>query len=328
MKPTPKIAMVGAGISGLSCARALADQGCEITIFEKSRGVGGRMATRRLDGGISLDHGAQYFTARDERFLQHVKSWQQQGLVEKWAGRIVSLTKGVAEPSTTQIDRYVGVPGMTSIARHLSQGLAIQGDTRVARLVRQASQWELISDKEVSLGTFDHVLSCAPPVQTADLFREHTPLTKTIASVQMHPCWAVMLQLAKPLDVPFDGAFVQESSLGWIARNSSKPQRKADVETWVLHATPAWSTEHLELSPDAALALLLPALAEATGIAIDPPVYASAHRWRYSIPASTFPEAALWDAANGLGACGDWCGGARIEGAFLSGQALATKVLP
>lgn len=326
-KPMPKVAMIGAGISGLICARMLADQGSEITLFEKSRGVGGRMATRRVNDGVSFDHGAQYFTARDDRFLQQVNTWEREGLVEKWNGRIVSLTRGVVDDSVARIDRYVGVPGMTSIARKLSQGLTVRNETRVGKLIKQSSQWELRSDQDAMLGMFDVVLSCAPPMQTGELFAGHTDLVEKISSVQMLPCWAMMLQLLQPLEVSFDGAFVQESTLGWIARNSSKPQRNADLATWVMHATPAWSTEHLELSPDEVRPLMMAAFGEATHCEIDTPFYTAPHRWRYSIPACTLSDTALWDATSGLGASGDWCGGPRVEGAFLSGVALAERVM-
>lgn len=320
----PKIALIGAGISGLACASKLRASGCEIMIFEKSRGVGGRIATRRGEEGLTYDHGAQYFTARDPRFLSAVESWQVLGLVEKWNGLFVSLTRGVTQSLETETDRYVGVPGMTSFARHLSKGMAIAGETRVGSIRRSDDQWEVVSDREVSLGHFDWVLSCAPPLQTGEIFRGHTSLTEKIDTVQMQPCWAIMLELSQPSHIPFDGAFVQESTLSWIARNSSKPQRRATPETWVLHASPEWSQENLEQPAEVVKETLLAAFHEATGHVTTGK--ATAHRWRYSRPATPLTESFLLDSANKLGACGDWCNGSRVEGAFLSGQALAEQL--
>lgn len=323
-KPMPKIAMVGAGISGLICARMLADQGCEITLFEKSRGVGGRMATRRGEEGLTFDHGAQYFTARDPQFLSAIESWQRLGLVEKWNGLIVSLTRSITQPLETETDRYVGVPGMTSVARHLSKGMAIAGETRVGSIRRSEAQWEVVSDREVSLGHFDWVLSCAPPLQTGEMFRGHTSMVYRIDTVQMQPCWAVMLELSQPSNIPFDGAFVHDSPLSWIARNSSKPQRRPLPETWILHASPTWSQEHLEQPAEEVKETLLAAFHDATGFVTTGK--ATLHRWRYSRPATALTEGFLLDPEMKLGACGDWCGGSRVEGAYLSGVSLAEQV--
>ncbi|MGV3608516.1 MAG: NAD(P)/FAD-dependent oxidoreductase [Planctomycetaceae bacterium] len=320
----PKIALIGAGISGLACASKLRAIGCEIMIFEKSRGVGGRIATRRGEEGLTFDHGAQYFTARDPQFLSAVESWQALGLVEKWQGQIVSLTRGTAEPLETETDRYVGVPGMTSFARHLSKGMAIAGETRVGSIRRSDGHWEVMSDREVSLGHFDWVHSCAPPLQTGEIFRGHTSLTEKTDRVQMQPCWAILLELSQPSNIPYDGAFVQESPLSWIARNSSKPQRRTSPETWVLHASPEWSQENLEQPADEVKESLLAAFHEATGHVTTGK--ATAHRWRYSRPATSLTESYLLDSANKLGACGDWCNGSRVEGAFLSGLALAEQL--
>jgi predicted NAD/FAD-dependent oxidoreductase len=90
----PTVAVIGSGLSGLSCERTLADHGFTVTVFEKSRGVGGRMATRRAEDNLSFDHGAQYFTARDSRFKRYVDSWLHDAIVAPWTGRIVVLEEG------------------------------------------------------------------------------------------------------------------------------------------------------------------------------------------------------------------------------------------
>jgi predicted NAD/FAD-dependent oxidoreductase len=119
----PTVAVVGAGISGLTCARTLADYGLPVTVFEKSRGVGGRMATRRSDNVAAFDHGAQYFTVRDERFQNCVDSWQHAGLVQRWTGRIVSLHDQDTEQDKSSTARFVACPGMNAICRHLAERL-------------------------------------------------------------------------------------------------------------------------------------------------------------------------------------------------------------
>lgn len=141
----------------------------------------------------------------------------------------------------------------------------------------------------------------------------------------MNGCSAVLLGLDAPLEVHFDGAFVNEGPLSWIARNRSKPGRQ--TETWVLHASCAWTEQHLESEPDRVSDRLVEAFQAVAGVKILAPVEMQAHRWRYAIPAETLSEPCLFDGLLALALCGDWCGGPRIEGAFLSGSAAASRIL-
>jgi hypothetical protein len=174
----PTVAVVGAGISGLSCARTLADHGLPVTVFEKSRGVGGRMATRRSDNGAAFDHGAQYFTVRDERFQNCVDSWQHAGLVQRWTGRIVSLHDQNTEQDKSSTARFVACPGMNAICRHLAENLDVRTNTRVAPPTRCQGKW-LVSDETGSeLGRYDVVIVSAPAPQAGELLQGSTHLAR------------------------------------------------------------------------------------------------------------------------------------------------------
>ena len=166
----PTVAVVGAGISGLTCARTLADHGLPVTVFEKSRGVGGHMATRRSDNGAAFDHGAQYFTVRDKRFQNCVDSWQHAGLVQRWNGRIVSRHDQNTEQDKSSTARFVACPGMNAICRHLAENLDIRTNTRVALPTRCQGKW-LVSDATGSeLGRYDVVIAPTEPLPDRYLF--------------------------------------------------------------------------------------------------------------------------------------------------------------
>jgi predicted NAD/FAD-dependent oxidoreductase len=137
-----------------------------------------------------------------------------------------------------------------------------------------------------------------------------------------------MLQLAQSAEVPFDGCFVNEGPLRWVARNSSKPGRPA-AEGWVLHASGEWTADHVDATPGdvlqaltAAFAALVPAVATEGAI-----VHGAAHRWLYSQAEIPLKEGFLWSSADGLGVAGDWLNGSRVEGAWLSGVRLAERIL-
>ncbi len=325
--PIPKVAVIGAGISGLMCARTLADHGCDVSVFEKSRGVSGRMSTRRVDDSLSFDHGAQYFTARDDRFKRYVESWMHDGLVQTWDGRIVVLEKGVVKAEKAGDNRYVAVPGMSSIGKHIASDLRVHLETLVATPEIQNDKWLLTTDGGDKLGQFDVVVVAVPSHQAAPLLTDAPELANQAGSVKMHGCWALMLAFEESLNLDFDGAFVHQSPLSWIARNSSKAGRDGESETWVAHAAAEWTERHLEVSPEEIKPLLIGEFWNAVGRTRTDPIYSTVHRWRFAIPQEPLTTDCLFDDERRIGACGDWCGGPRVEGAFLSGMALAGRIL-
>lgn len=321
------VAIIGAGIAGLTCAKKLVDNGINVTLFEKSRGVGGRMSTRRTPDQERFDHGAQYFTARDERFKAVVDTWLRADVVAPWNGRFVKLSDGEISVEDRNTTRYVGVPGMSSVCRHMATGLQIYLNTKVLPPERRGTRWHLRCQDQIDRGEFDCVISSAPASQTAGLLCAASELQHEADSVIMHGCWAAMLSFDRPLKLGFEGAFIEKSPLAWIACNSSKPRRDHGSETWVLHGAPDWSEEHMGDSPEHTLDKLTTAFFKATGQEHVRPNFSTCHRWRYAIPASPLDTPYLFEPALRLGACGDWCGGPRVEGAFLSGMAMADRIM-
>jgi predicted NAD/FAD-dependent oxidoreductase len=336
-----RIAVIGAGLSGLAAARALADQRHRVVVFEKSRGCGGRAATRRAstavsagsESRLSFDHGAQYFTARDPRFWRRVAAWAERGLIAPWEGRIAAFDGGSVEPAGRDATRWVGVPGMSALGRALATGLEVRLETRVAAPRRRAGTWQLSDETGGDLGRFDVVIASAPAPQSAELLMDAPRLAAQAACVDYTPCWTLMLAFTDALALPFDGVFVNQGPLRWIARDSSKPGRSGLAGTsdcWVLHAEPRWTRKHLNDPREQVETALLEAFATlvvAAGSSLPAVNWRQSHSWLYALVETPLEEGCLWDPKLGLGACGDWCLGARVEGAWLSGEALAGRVL-
>lgn len=322
------IACIGAGLAGLICARTLTDHGLNVTLFDKSRSVGGRTANRRGDGGWSCDHGAQYFTVRDRRLAKYAHSWHEDGVIDLWQGRVIELRNGEVLDKERPQPRWVGTPAMNSLARHLAGGLTIQFETQVTHTQQNADGlYEIIAQDGTSHGTFDAVLYNLPAPQIKPIIPNDCSWRARLDSIEFAPCWAVMLAFESMFDVPFDGAFINEGPLRWIARDSSKPQRHGRFDTWVLHASPEWSHANYDQEPEKIIAGLCDALRQATGHDLPDLVASSAHRWRYAQPTNCLTDNCLWDSQRLLGACGDWCNGPRVEGALLSGLALSGRIL-
>ena len=332
------IALVGAGLSGLSAAQALLHAGHAVHVFDKSRGPSGRMSTRRADdapapGGApqpwQCDHGAQYFTARDSAFRAEVARWQQAGVAALWHARIASFDGSNWSTPHTALERFVGTPRMTAPAAWLVQQLGsrarTQWQTTVQSVQRHAGGWAISSAEQGAHSErYDAVLLAVPAPQAVPLLAPLAPAGAALAaSAQMRGSWAVMLRYAAPVAMPWDGAFINAGPLRWVARDSSKPGRTGQ-ETWLLHASPEWSDAHIEDDAHAVTAALVAAFVALGGPS---PVAASAHRWRYADTEPALTQGCWWDATQQLGLCGDWLHGGKVEGAWRSGQALAQQVL-
>ncbi len=308
------ILIIGAGMAGLTCATVLAKAGRSVTVLDKGRGPGGRMAARRAEIAgevVSFDHGAQYFTARDPAFQTAVSGWEAQGVVARW-------------PAAGQ-EAWVGVPGMNGPIRAMAEPLDVRWNVRVEALEQDGDAWSVNTDGGVI--SAETVLVAIPAEQAAEMLSVPAPDLATIAgSVRSEPCWAVMAAFPEPLGLANDTIRDPEAPISWAARNSAKPQRNGS-ECWVLHASPERSRAILDLSKDKVASLLLADFFSQTGTPPTAPVHIVAHRWLYAMPAKVAGEPARFDADARIGIAGDYLHSPRVEGAFLSGLALAEGVL-
>jgi hypothetical protein len=317
-----KVAIIGAGLAGLACARALAAHDVAVRLFDKGRGPGGRMASRRVEHAgqsLNFDHGAQYLTARSRIFAATLrtvgaKTWPQEG-------------------------RFVGTPRMSQIPRALADGLDIALSRQVVSLAGGAGAWRvrhidatkvragrpLPDEAPVEDGPFDAVLLALPAPQAIDLLAGTAPsLAGMLSGVTMAPCWTLMAALTAHPNLP-DWQQIEGGPIAWFARDSGKPGRDHAMECWVAQAGTAWTRAHLEEHADKVAPLMLEALGKLAGQALAPS-YAAAHRWRYAFTETPLGAPCLWEASVALGVAGDWCIGQRAEDAVDSGIALAAAL--
>lgn len=321
---TPRVLVVGAGVAGLTAAQALHNSGFAVSVVDKGRAPGGRISSRTGDHG-PFDHGAQYFTARDPLFLARVKAWCAAGVAAPWNGRIGVARKGDLTPKDDQPTRYVGVPSMRAIALHQARLLDVRSEVKVEALERSNGQWRTKLASNETLEPADAVLVTAPSEQAHTLLAPAPALAAAAKRVRHAPCWAVMVNFEGRLDIAYDGLFVHDSPLSWIARDSAKPGRPAG-ERWVLHGSAEWSEAHIEDGGDDVARHLLAAFFESTGHPRVEPQRLVAHRWRYAIAEPPIDRGCLFDDELRIGSAGDWLHGARVEGAYLSGLLAATRV--
>lgn len=340
------IAIVGAGMAGITAARTLKQAGHAVTVFEKSRGAGGRMATRETTHG-TFDHGAQYFTVRDARFataLQQVpgtvaicRPWSANAVrVLDPNGRVFEAARQTGEA------HFVPMPGMNALVRHWAEPLgdAVHLSTQVHRLAREPNgRWTLWANalvegrlRDQAFAGFDRVLLAMPQAQTSALLQQAgsgaglQALQDRLEGVDVAPCWTLMLAFPQASGLrnfgpQWNAARSTHHRVAWLARESSKPGR-GTLERWTVQASAEWSQEHLEDPEGRVTPKLVRAFSELTGIRVEP-AFALAHRWRYAKTECPLGEPFLYDAGLGLGTCGDWHLGCRVEDAFVSGLSLA-----
>ncbi|QYE33526.1 MULTISPECIES: NAD(P)/FAD-dependent oxidoreductase [Sphingosinicellaceae] len=303
------IAIIGAGLSGLSCADALVRQGHEVALFDKGRGPGGRMSTRRVEAlGLTLhfDHGAQYFTVRDPAFALQVADWERDGVAARWP--------------EAGADAWVGTPSMSAPVRAMAAGHAVTWNARVETLDCDGGTWRIVGRPEA--GGFDTMIIAVPAEQAASLLKPfHADFAASAARRRSAPCWTAMIAFAEAIVT--ETTIIRDiGAVAWATRDGAKPGRN-HAETWIVQASPQWSVAHLEASPEEIAPKLLRRLEAALGMPLPAPVYLSAHRWRYARSDTTSGPGALRDNALRIGVCGDWLLAPRIEAAWLSGRLLA-----
>ena len=305
-----RVAVIGAGLAGASCGRGLGSADAQVTVFERSRHVGGRMATRQAtwtdDAGkvrsITFDHGAQCFTAVRPRFRAFMARAVADGRAARWQPVVHSSRPAASEQC------FVPVPTAPALCGGLLAGATLHLERTVRRLQRGADgAWYVASDEAPLAGPFQHVVLAVPPAQAAVLLAGHQDRwAVALMARRMDACWTLMA-VTDDVDWPWDAAEPDRGPLAWVARNDRVPGRSAPpgVAVWTAHSTAEWGAGRLDAEPQAVSLELQAALRAQlpVGDRSGRPWrwhHASVHRWSHAGPAlgcDSFDGAdAWWDA--------------------------------
>jgi renalase len=332
------VAIIGAGMSGLVCAQQLTQAGYAVRVVEKSRGLGGRVATRRLYGTCA-DHGACYLKPKGELLTRFVELLCQKNILEVWTDTVFKHTADnfISQPQNSS-PRYIAPEGMSAIAKFLAQGLDILLNQRVVGITSTPENtWRLILESSNEELTAQAVVVAIPAPQAVMLL---TPLGDSLLnaeflnhlrSVEFSPCISLIAGYAptcQPMPQWQALTFVDHPDLAWIGLDSSKRPHPQQPH-FVLQSSADFAQHYLDtedLQPmgkymlqSAAQTLSLPWL--------ESPDWLQVHRWRYAFPRNPWQAAVLSaDTPLPLVCCGDWCGGNLVEDAMLSGLAAANQI--
>lgn len=303
---TDQVTIIGAGITGIACARLLHRAGLHVRVFDKGRGIGGRMATRRGPQGMQFDHGAQDLPVSDPEFL--------------------ATLRGLGDAVAPWGDRgWVGRPGMSDVVRAMAAGLEVTQGAMIAGLRRDGSGWQIaLDDRWIDAGC---VVLAIPAPQARDLLRADHPFAAALDHVTYDPCVTLMAGLSPDAPRPF--AWAEGSgAAAWIAHDGGKPGRQGQpLATWVMQADPEYSARHIDLAFDDLAAMMAPVLLDRLGAEPRHLQHSAAHRWLYARASRPLGEAFLADMDAGLLVGGDWALGPTARDGWASGTAMAAQIL-
>ena len=313
------VLIIGAGMAGLTAAAELQRAGLRVLVLDKGRGVGGRLASRRIDGA-TFDHGAQFITTRNPRFAAVLEQGRQNGAMEEWCRGFAGAADGQA--------RWRGKPAMSAVAKHLAAGLNLHLETPVAELRRAGDRWRAETTTGCTFTAGAIILTPPVPQSLALLDAGGIVLAPEmrarLAAIEYARCLAVMAVLDGPSRIPPPGGLAPDDGpIAWIADNQLKGISAEPAVT--IHATHAFSLEHWDRDRQESARALLDAAAEWLGAGIRT---FQVHGWRYSKPKRVNEEpCVLLSQAPPLVLAGDAFAGPRVEGAALSGWAAAAAIL-
>ncbi len=318
---TNKVAVIGAGMAGLACARILRRSGCYVEVFEQDRIIGGRMATTRL-GLVPFDHGAQYVTARSDLFRSYLDELTGSGYAARW-----SPTASNGAQASLLMPWYVGTPGMSSIVRPLAEGVRLHTDRRVHTLQRSDKGWYLWFEDESSAGPYQAIAVATPAPEARLLLGRIEELAQPLERVRVSPCWAVLVRLEDRV-FPTQDVFSDMSEVvRWVARNNAKPSRPQRGDHVIIHASPGWTRETEDVETDVVASELWNEVCNILSLPPIRPAQISAHLWRHGLVEEALGETFLFSTKHLVGVAGDWCLGRLAEHAYESGIGLGRTIV-
>lgn len=331
--------VIGAGLSGLLCAQSLRHWGYRVGVVDKSRGLGGRVATRRLEGTCA-DHGAR-FLENQGRLTQQLIDLSQGGdhsAILPWNVPLKWVVGDGTQTSAATGNRYAAPLGMTAIAKRLAVDLPIVHSQRIVRLAVSDGHWHLHSefsgDAPPQVLTAKGVVLAIPAPQALPLLAPLIPgglpesLVRSLQSVTYDPCLTAIATY--PASQPFEAValrFEDDPTLAWISVEASKrPKADAGMQAVVVQSSAPFARQYLEADNLKGVGEALLAAADAFVSGVRSPHTVQVHRWRYAFVNTALAECPQTPVPLPLVCCGDWCLGKTIESALQSGEQAAQKL--
>ena len=322
-----KAAIIGAGLSGVSIARLIKKK-FDIVMFEKSRGVGGRMSSRNMLP-FTFDHGAQYFKIKSREFIDFTRDLIEKEVIKTWSFRHAFFNETKLEKLKMITDKdkyYVGTPNMNSIVHHLSRGFKINLNTKIDKIIKKQDKWSLFDENRVAFSEFDWVILCLPAEQALNLIYEKIYFYNLLKHIKMRGCFSLLIGRNKNLNLNFDAAYIKNNDIMWIASNSSKPNRN-NSHSLIINSSYDYAKKNINTPHKVIINHMINLFYKLTKKDLSNSTLISLHQWRYAEAENNPVQKYFIDYANKIAVCGDWFINSRVEDAFISANELSKEIM-
>ncbi|MCU4676474.1 NAD(P)-binding protein [Catenovulum sp. 2E275] len=320
--------VIGAGMAGAACAELLSQAGHQVSVFDQSTHIGGRLYTLHLDWA-DIDLGAQYFTAKDALFQKQIDKWHQDGVIQQWNESPWMTDNYNSRPSPDHQIRYIGFKNAQAPVKHLLQSIPVYLQQHVEYVRFKQNKWYVDLTNHSQAGPFDTLVLAIPLPQAQKLFEAELLSGLNLPEVEVKPTHTVAVQLDEPIKTDLKWSFVKERAIDWLGQTNVKPNRHCKNQTWLMHFSEG-ATQMYQYNGDLSFVKL--ALLQLSQIFSTQRVGECINHFNFYHPyarifSKTLGQNFYWDKTLRVGFCGDWCFSGRVEGAYLSGRHLAKTIL-
>ena len=324
---TKNIAVIGAGLAGITIALKI-NKKFDVKVFEKSRGVGGRMSTRQ-ETPYFFDHGAQFFKIKTSDFKNFLSELFSQQIIQPWSFRLAYFDRqNLSKIKLIKHEDkfYVGVPNMDSIIKYLSKKCNVILNTKIEKIIKKNDKWNLFDQNEKSHGSYDWIILTLPAQQSLELITNKISFYSLIKKIKMKGCFSLMVGINKSFNLDYDAALIEKEDIAWIALNNSKPSRMKK-NCLIINSSYEYASKNINTPRDKVLKHLLSKSSRLLNYDLFTSTMIKMHQWRYVEAESSPVENFFIDYKEKVAVCGDWFINSRVEGAFISANELSKEIV-
>ena len=321
------IAIIGAGITGITLANLLQEK-YNLTVFEKSRGVGGRMATRRAEP-YQFNHGAQYFKIENKEFKDFLQPLMVNNIIKPLkANQIEILNKKVIKRTKIYNKKYFTAESkMNSVVKYLiNNNLSIKLLCNIEKTLKENDKWFIIDSDKVSYGPYDWLLITIPPNQATKILYNSFKFLDIIKKIKMRSCYSLMLGFDEIKEFDFDTALFLDEDVRWLSI-SKKILEKKEYYNLLINSSFNFAEQNINGSKDKISNYLIKQVSDILQCELNNYKHRALHFWKYAMSEKNNNLGSLFDEDLKVIVCGDWCMNGKVEGAFLSAKNAANKLL-
>ena len=321
------VAVIGAGITGMALANLLQKK-VKLTVFEKSRGVGGRMATRRAEP-YQFNHGAQYFKIENKEFKNFLQPLMQNKIIKQLETNHIEILNKEVVKSTKTYNKiyYTPVSKMNSVVKYfINNNFFIKLLCKIEKTVKENDKWFIINSDNVSYGPYDWLFITIPPNQALEILYNNFKFLDIIKKIKMRSCYSLMLGFDKIKEFDFDTALFLDEDVQWLSIRKKIIENKKYYNL-LINSSYNFAEKNVNGNKDKISDYLIKQVSDIIKYELNNYEHKALHFWKYAMSEKNYNLGSLLDENLKVVVCGDWCMNGRVEGGFLSALDAANKLL-